>query len=119
MKIAVTSQGEDMSSQVDPRFGRAGKFIVVDTETGEYQVVDNAQNLDAVQGAGVQAAQTVVGLGVQAVLTGNCGPKAFRVLQAAGIKIYLVGEGDIQTALEKLQAGEYQPAGSHNVESHW
>ena len=32
MKIAITSQGPDFSSQVDPRFGRAKNFIVVDKD---------------------------------------------------------------------------------------
>jgi predicted Fe-Mo cluster-binding NifX family protein len=119
MKIAVTSQGENMNSEVDPRFGRAKRFIVLDTDTGEQQVVDNTQNLNAVQGAGVQAAQTVVELGVDAVLTGNCGPKAFRVLEAAGIKIYLGVEGEIEAAVAKLKSGQYKAADNFNVEGHW
>jgi predicted Fe-Mo cluster-binding NifX family protein len=119
MKIAVTSQGEDMNSEVDPRFGRAKRFIVLDTDTGEHRVVDNTQNLNAVQGAGVQAAQAVVELGVEAVLTGNCGPKAFRVLETAGIKLYLGVEGEIRDAVAKLEAGEYKPADNYNVEGHW
>jgi predicted Fe-Mo cluster-binding NifX family protein len=119
MKIAVTSQGEEMNSGVDPRFGRASCFIVVDTETGEHDVVDNAQNLNATQGAGVQAAQTIAKLNVEAVVTGHCGPKAFRVLDAAGIKVYLGVEGTVQDALEMFKAGEFSAADSHNVEGHW
>ena len=119
MKVVVTSQGEEMSSEVDPRFGRSKKFIVVDTESGEHRVVDNAQNLNAAQGAGVQAAQTVAGLQVDAVLTGNCGPKAFNVLNAAGIKLFLGVEGTVQAAVKKLEAGEYKQADSNNVEGHW
>ena len=65
MKIAVTSQGPDLNSQVDPRFGRTKNFIVVDTDTEEFSVHDNSQNLNAAQGAGIQAGRTVAELGVE------------------------------------------------------
>jgi predicted Fe-Mo cluster-binding NifX family protein len=119
MKVVVTSQGKEMNSEMDPRFGRANCFIVVDTDTGEHQVVDNTQNINAAQGAGIQAAQSVARLKAQAVLTGHCGPKAFRVLNEAGIKIYTGAEGTVQAAVEKLKAGEYKAAGSPDVEGHW
>jgi len=117
--MAVTAQGPLASSEVDPRFGRASCFIVVDTEGGENQVFDNTQNLNAVQGAGVQAAQTVANLGVEALMTGHCGPKAFRILDAAGIKVYLGAEGTVETAVKNFQAGEYKPAQRPDVEGHW
>jgi predicted Fe-Mo cluster-binding NifX family protein len=119
MKVAVTSQGPALSNPLDPRFGRASCFIVLDTETGQHHVVDNTQNVNAAQGAGVQAAQTVANLKVEAVLTGHCGPKAFRVLDAAGIKVYLADEGTVEEAVEKLKAGEYKVAQGADVEGHW
>lgn len=119
MKIAVTSQGPEMSSELDPRFGRASCFIVVDTESGENRVSDNSQNLNSAQGAGVQAAQAVANLGVEAVMTGHCGPKAFQVLDAAGIKIYLGAKGTVETAVKSLLAGEYTAAKRPDVDGHW
>ena len=95
MKIAVTAQGTEMTSEIDPRFGRAACFLVVDTESGDHQVVDKTQNLNAAQGAGVQAAQTVANLKVDAVLTGHCGPKAFQVLQSGGVAIYVGATGTV------------------------
>jgi predicted Fe-Mo cluster-binding NifX family protein len=83
MKIIVTSEGPSLDSSVDPRFGRAKHFVLVDTETDAFSAHDNAQNLSAPQGAGIQAAQTVARLGAEAVLTGHVGPKAFTTLQAA------------------------------------
>ena len=77
MKIAVTSLGESLDSPIDQRFGRARFFVLYDLESGEWTVHDNTQNLEAAQGAGIQAAQHVVNLGVEAVITGHCGPKAF------------------------------------------
>ena len=119
MKVVVTSQGKEMDSETDPRFGRASCFIVVDTDTGTHQVVDNMQNLNAAQGAGIQAAQAVAKLKAEAVLTGHCGPKAFRVLEEAGIKVYIGVEGTVRTAVEKLKVGEYKKADSPDVEGHW
>ena len=119
MKIAITSQGPDLSSQVDPRFGRASSFIVLDTDTDEFSVHDNTQNVNAAQGAGIQAGRTVADLGVEAVLTGNVGPKAFTTLQAANVKVYPAASGTVKEAVEKFKAGELQPADGANVEGHW
>ena len=119
MKIVVTSQGSDLNAQVDPRFGRARSFLVVDTDTEEFSVHDNTQNLNAVQGAGIQAGRTVAELGVEAVVTGNVGPKAFAALQAAGVKIYLGASGTVKEAVEQFKAGQLQDASKANVEGHW
>jgi len=119
VKVAVTSQGTDLDSQVDPRFGRAKSFLVVDTETHEFSVHDNAQNLNAVQGAGIQAGRTVVGLGVAAVITGHVGPKAFTTLQAGNVTVYPGVSGTVKEALEKFKAGQLQTADRADVEGHW
>ncbi|NQT16539.1 MAG: NifB/NifX family molybdenum-iron cluster-binding protein [Planctomycetes bacterium] len=119
MKIAVTSQGPDLNSQVDPRFGRAKAFIVVDTDTNEFSVHDNTQNLSAAQGAGIQAGRTVVDLGVTAVITGNVGPKAFATLQAGNVKIYTRASGTVKEAIEKFKAGQLELADKANVAGHW
>lgn len=119
MKIVITASGETLDSQVDPRFGRATKFIVYDTESGEYQARDNIQNLNAPQGAGIQAAQAVCGLGVQSVLTGHCGPKAFQVLSAGGVQIYTDVQGTVRDAIEAFKAGKLSAANAADVQSHW
>ena len=120
MKIAITSQGQTMDSMVDARFGRAKWFILLDTESEEYEAVDNKQNLNAAQGAGIQAGQNVVELGAEAVITGNVGPKAFRVLQTASIRIYLCGSGaTVAETVEQLKAGNLKQVDQANVEGHW
>jgi len=119
MQIAITSQGADITSQVDSRFGRAKFFIVADTEAGGWAAHDNAQNLNAAQGAGIQAAQNVVGLNLEAVITGNVGPKAFSVLKAGGIAVYIGARGSVSDALEQLKAGELECVTEANVEGHW
>ncbi len=119
MKLAVTAQGPDLDSLVDPRFGRARYFLLVDTETGTFTAHDNVQNLNAPQGAGIQAAQTVVNLGAEVVLTGNVGPKAFATLQAGQVAICPGASGTVQQAVEQWRSGSLQPAGKANVEGHW
>ncbi|MBN1808338.1 MAG: NifB/NifX family molybdenum-iron cluster-binding protein [Planctomycetes bacterium] len=119
MKVAVTSQGKDMESQVDPRFGRAQYFLVVDTETGESQVVDNQQNLNAPSGAGIQAAQNIVNAGAEAIITGNVGPKAYMVLSTAGIKVYLSGSVTVSQAVQEFKNGKLEETGGANREGHW
>lgn len=119
MKIAVTAQGTDLESQVDPRFGRAKYFAVIDTDSDDLEVVDNAQNLNAAQGAGIQAARNVAELGVEAVLTGHCGPNAFRTLTAAEIKVFTGALGTVKETIEKFKSGELAEATDADVKSHW
>lgn len=119
MKIVVTAQGADMESEVDPRFGRAKYFVLVDTETGQHEAHDNAQNLNAPQGAGIQAAQSVARLGANAVLTGHVGPKAFATLSAAGIAIFTGAAGTVKEAIEKHKAGQLKTTDKADVEGHW
>ena len=119
MKIILTANGPGLDSEIDPRFGRAQYFLLVDTETEEIHPIDNAQNLQAAGGAGIQSAETILKHGAEVLLTGHCGPKAFRALEAAGIKIIHGVEGSVQTAIDKFKKGEYQFAASADVQSHW
>jgi predicted Fe-Mo cluster-binding NifX family protein len=92
---------------------------VVNTDTGDCAAHDNTVNLNAAQGAGIQTARNVAELGVEAVITGNVGPNAFKTLNAAGIQIYLAGQQTIQDAVEMFKPGQLQEVGSANVEGHW
>jgi predicted Fe-Mo cluster-binding NifX family protein len=119
MKVIVTAQGKDLHSPVDPRFGRARFFLLVDTETDGLIAHDNAQNLNAPQGAGIQAAQTVARLGAEAVLTGHVGPKAFTVLRTANVAVYTGASGTVREAFDAFKAGKFQAAQNADVEGHW
>jgi predicted Fe-Mo cluster-binding NifX family protein len=119
MKVVVTSTGTTLDDPVDTRFGRASHFLFVDTESEEVRPVDNSQNLNAMQGAGVQAAQTVADLAPEYVVTGHCGPKAFAVLKAAGVRVVLGVEGTVREALGRLERGELKPSENPDVEGHW
>lgn len=119
MKITFTTSGNDLNAPLDSRFGRAPKFLIYDLDTKSFEVADNAQNINAAQGAGIQSAQNIARLGVGAVITGHCGPKAFRALQAAGIKIFNTSASTVKEALEQYCGGKMKEATSADVEGHW
>ena len=119
MKIAVSAQGETLDSAVDPRFGRAAYFVIVDAESGAFETINNEQNVNTMQGAGIQAAETVANSGAEAILTGHCGPNAFRTLNSADIKICVGAEGTVAQAVEAFKSGVLKPAGDADVEGHW
>ena len=119
MKLAVTSQGPELSSQVDPRFGRAKYFVVVETETGRASAFDNSVNLNVAQGAGIQAGRKVVELGAQALATGQVGPKAFSSLRAGGVQVFTGASGTVAEAVGQFKAGALKQAPAANVQGHW
>ncbi len=118
MKVVVTSQGPNLDSPVDPRFGRAPYYIFADTETLQYEALENPY-VQALSGAGIQAAQFVANKGTEVLLTGSCGPNAFQVLQTAGIKVVVGVVGTVREAIERFKRGELQPTYQPNVPSHF
>ena len=104
MRVCITSSGKDLSSAIDPRFGRCAIFMIVDTETMQFEAVENPA-MGARGGAGTLAGRLMNEQQVTAVLTGNVGPNAFNVLEAAGITIYTGVSGTVQDALKQLQDG--------------
>ncbi len=119
MKLAVTSVGPDLSSQMDQRFGRARYLVIVDSPEGTATALDNRLAQNAAEGAGIQAAQNVIDSKATALITGHCGPKAFRALQAAGIEVYKAEEGTVAEAVAQFEAGKLQKLAGADVNSHW
>ena len=119
MKLAIPSSGTDLSAPVDRSFGRCAHFVIHDTETGRTTAVDNQQNLNLAQGAGIQSAQTVAGQDVDLVLAAHCGPKAFATLTAADIRVALGAAGTVGDAVDAWRQGRLSPAADANVEGHW
>ena len=118
MKIAVTATGPDLEAKVDPRFGRCQYFLCVDTDDMSFEAVENS-NISLGSGAGIQSAQVMAERGIQCVLTGNCGPNAFQVLSAAGIKVVTGVSGKVQDAVRDYKAGKYHASSQPNVSGHW
>ena len=117
MKIAISSSGKDLNSQIDPRFGRCAYFLIVDTDNMSFEVFDNESGLLG-GGAGIQSAQFVATKGVKAVITGNCGPNAVNTLGAAGIQVFLGNTGTVAECLENYKNGNLTPAKTANVSDH-
>ncbi len=118
MKIAITSKGTDLNAEIDPRFGRATCFIVVDTETLDFEVLDNTENINAFKGAGIQAAKMIHDKGAQFLLTGFCGPNAFKTLQAAGVEVINDVSGTIKDAVISFKDGKLNVSKEANVEGY-
>jgi predicted Fe-Mo cluster-binding NifX family protein len=118
MKICVSAFSGSLDAEVDSRFGRCASFVIVDSETMEFNAVSN-ESSSAAHGAGIQAAQTVANMGVEVVLTGNVGPNAFSVLSAAGIKIVTGVSGSVREAVEKYKKGQLKEVGNPTVGGHF
>jgi predicted Fe-Mo cluster-binding NifX family protein len=118
MKIAVSVAGPTLDAEVDPRFGRCRYFIITDPDTLQFEVVDNADAMSS-GGAGISAAQSIAGKGVEAVLTGNCGPNAYQVLTPAGIKVITGVSGKVKDVIAKYKLGGYTAAQQANVPGHF
>jgi predicted Fe-Mo cluster-binding NifX family protein len=105
VKIAVSSNGNDLDATVSPVFGRCPAYVFVDSDTLQFEAITNPA-ISAPGGAGIQAAEMVVNQGAQAVITNNVGPNAFSVLAAAGAQVFLAQGGTVRQAVEAFKAGQ-------------
>ena len=119
MKIAITSKGKDLDSPMDPRFGRAPYILIVDTLDDGLEVLDNSENVNAFKGAGIQAAVMISDRGAKVLLTGYCGPNAFKTLNAAGVKVANDVGGTVRDAITAYNEGKVSFSDSANVEGAW
>ena len=119
MKIAVTSKSTNLDSQVDPRFGRAAYILIIDSKTFDFEVLDNKENLNALKGAGIQAAKMVSEKQAGVLLTGFCGPNAFKVMKAAKIGVANNAKGSVRDAVKAYLDGKLPLSDEANVEGQW
>jgi predicted Fe-Mo cluster-binding NifX family protein len=117
MKIAITSTGTDLKSQMDPRFGRCQYFLIVDPETMKFTAHDNAGTMQR-GGAGPMAAKAISDLGAEILITGDVGPNAFDALRAAGVKAFIGASGTVAEAVQQWKDGKLSQAGNASVSSH-
>jgi predicted Fe-Mo cluster-binding NifX family protein len=117
MKVCVSATANSLDAQLDPRFGRCTYFIILDTETLQFEAVPNASQ-DASGGAGIQAAQVIANKGAKALITGNVGPNAFQALSAAGVQIVTGASGTVREVVEQFKRGELKVTGAPTVSEH-
>jgi predicted Fe-Mo cluster-binding NifX family protein len=110
VRFVVTALKPELSSPIDQRFGRTRCLLIIDLPDRTTMVIDNKPELHAAQDAGIQAAQKVIDSHADALITGHCGPKAFRALQAAGVTVYKVSDGSVAQALDRFDEGELTAA---------
>ena len=118
MKICVSAVANSLDAQLDPRFGRCPYFVIVDSESMQFEAISNVAS-SATGGAGIQAAQTIAGKGVTVLITGNVGPNAFQALSAAGIRIVTGAFGTVKEVIEKYKRGELKETGAPTVGGHF
>ena len=117
MKVLVSARGPDMTAPVEPRFGRAPSFVLVNADTGEWSAYVNP-GAGLGQGAGIEAARLAAEVGAQVVITGATGPNAFKILAAAGIAVYLVDGGRVADAVDNWKAGKLTQAETATEPAH-
>ena len=118
MKICVTASSGSLDAQADPRFGRCQYFVIVDSDTMEFETMANA-GVDTMGGAGIQAAQAVANKGVEVVITGNIGPNAFQTLSAAGIKVITGAFGTVRDVIGLYKSGQLKATSGATVGEHF
>lgn len=119
MIIAAAAAGADPELIVDSRFGRAPLFLVYDTENERYSQIENTQQLESAQGAGIQSAQHIAESGASVLICRHCGPKAFKVLKAAGVAVCTVGNIPVSKSVAAYIEGNLEPLEEADVEGHW
>ena len=118
MKVAVSSTGDNLEAQLDPRFGRCAFFLVVNPEDMSFEALNNESAAQG-GGAGIQAAQFLASQGVEVVITGNCGPNAVQTLSAAGVDLFAGQAGTVKEAVERLKMGNLGSTSEATVNSHF
>ena len=118
MKLAISSSGRDLNSRLDPRFGRCAYFLIINPDDMDFEVFNNESSVLG-GGAGIQSAQFLASKGVNAVITGNCGPNAVQTLSAAGIELFTGQTGNVEEVVEKFKKGELRPTTEATVDSHF
>jgi|SRR6056297_1979470 len=119
MILVFPAETESKDSQLDTRFGRCNIFLAYNTKTGAIETKSNAQNINAAQGAGIQAAVHVADLNADVLICGHCGPKAYKTLSVANIRVVTGQKGKISDLIDKFQRGEMSYSQGADVEGHW
>lgn len=119
-RIAISSEGRSLDDRVDPRFGRAAGFLILDEESQKSRFIQNGDAQTLTQGAGIQAAEIISNAGASILLTGFVGPKAFQALTAAGITIVQnLDNMTVRDALDQYREGNVDIAEAPNRRGHW
>jgi predicted Fe-Mo cluster-binding NifX family protein len=118
MKVAFSSAGTDLDSEIDPRFGRCAYFLIVNPDDMTFDAIEN-ESMSLGGGAGIQSAQFIASTGATVIITGNVGPNASRTLNAASVDVIVGVSGSVREAIEQYKRGELSPTNQANVQDHF
>ena len=118
MKIAITSTEPTINASMDPRFGRAPYILLVDSETFDFEVIDNTASRETLKGAGIQVGALISDAGAKVLITGFCGPNAMKTLNAANIKVALHTSNCVKEAVEAFNEGAIKFSTEPNTKGH-
>lgn len=118
MKIAISATAPNLDAIVDPRFGRAPYFVIADTDSMQFEAIENS-SAGASGGAGISTAQMIADKAVQAVLTGSCGPNAYEVLSATGVQVITGVSGTVRDAILSFKQGGLAPISAPDAPPHF
>jgi predicted Fe-Mo cluster-binding NifX family protein len=102
-KICITARGNSLQAEIDPNFGRAAFFLIIDPESTSFEAIQNP-SVHQAHAAGIQSAQLLLDKGVSILITNQVGPNAQRVLESGGIKIITGESGPAEQALARFKA---------------
>ncbi|MEX1375919.1 MAG: NifB/NifX family molybdenum-iron cluster-binding protein [Eubacteriales bacterium] len=119
MKIVIPTNSNILEDEISKSFGRSKNFVIIDSDSMSFDIVENIQNMESSQGAGIQSAQTIIKAGADILITINCGPKAYKVLSASGIKVYSGIDGTIMYNIKQYKSRKLHSMADANVEGHW
>ncbi len=105
MQIAIPTDGDNPDAEINDRFGRCRRFLLVDAASGSFSALDNGQNA-AGESPGIVSAQMLINHGVDAVIAASCGPKASQLFSVAGITLVTGVSGRIRDAVAEFNANQ-------------
>ena len=119
MKIAISSTGKTLESEVDSKFGRCKYFLIIEIENKkikDFKVVENTAKAQS-GGAGISAGEIIANQKVDSIITVNLGPRAFSIFDQFKIKVYH-GEGKIKEVVEDFANGKLKELSNSNTQQH-
>ena len=108
MLLAITAMEQEMTSQMDPRFGRAKNIMFFDSESFELKEVVENPNFDASGSAGIKTTELIIDRGTDIIISGHVGPNAMTAIKGGGIKLYKSEIKSINEVLDDYKAGKLE-----------
>ncbi|AKB52155.1 putative transcriptional regulator [Methanosarcina barkeri str. Wiesmoor] len=112
MKVSIPTKDENgMEGVVEPHFGKAPTYTIIDTETNQVTVIPNTS--EHMGGTGLPP-EYLHNNGVNIMLCGGLGFKAVNMFESYGIEVFVGAGGTVRDTFEAWKAGKLQNATAEN-----